>query len=203
MHHFLYALFIALTNNVDNIGARFAYSLGGIKISIPINFWITVVTFVISFIAAFSGTKLSGAMGKQFSSIIAMVILIAIGVWMMRSPYLKKRSKGNCSRGNSKNIFCLLSRPERADMDNSKHIDFKEATLLGIALSINNIGGGLSAGMIGLNPLLVGILSAVLSFFALWIGNYVAEFFIRRNVMDKTAIAGGILLIAVGIGQLF
>lgn len=88
-------------------------------------------------------------------------------------------------------------------MDNSKHIDFKEATLLGIALSINNIGGGLSAGMIGLNPLLVGILSAVLSFFALWIGNYVAEFFIRRNVMDKTAIAGGILLIAVGIGQLF
>jgi putative sporulation protein YtaF len=95
-----------------------------------------------------------------------------------------------------------LLKPENADLDDSKHIDFKEATVLGVALSINNVGGGLSAGMIGLNSFLVGFLSAVLSFVALWAGNYVAEFFIRRNISNKAAVVGGILLIAIGIEQL-
>lgn len=97
----------------------------------------------------------------------------------------------------------IFLNPENADLDNSKHIDFKEATFLGVALSINNIGGGLSAGMIGLNSLLVGFLSAVLSFVALWAGNYIAEFFIRKNISGKMTVAGGLLLIAIGIEQLF
>jgi putative sporulation protein YtaF len=92
-------------------------------------------------------------------------------------------------------------KPEHADKDNSKHIDFKEGTVLGIALSINNIGGGLSAGMIGLSPLLVGVLSAVVSFVALWTGNYVADIFINLRIADKAAVIGGISLIAIGVKQ--
>jgi putative sporulation protein YtaF len=87
-------------------------------------------------------------------------------------------------------------------MDDSKHIDFREATLLGIALSINNVGGGVSAGMIGLNSFWVGFLSAVLSFIALWAGNYVAVFFIKWNISKKATVVAGLLLIAVGIEQI-
>ena len=202
MQSILYAFLIALTNNVDNIGARIAYSIQGTRISTPINLWISVITFVISFFAAFSGAIISGSLGKRFSSILAMVFLVAIGSWMILEQYLKTRRSGNPPRENPKNIRDVLLNPEDADLDNSKHIDFKEATILGIALSINNVGGGLSAGMIGLNSLLVGFLSAVLSFVALWAGNYVAEFFIRRNISNKAAVAGGILLIAIGVEQL-
>lgn len=203
MQHFLYAFFIALTNNFDNVGARIAYSIGGIRISLAINLWITVITFVISFLAAFFGMQITETLGKQFSSVIAMVLLVAIGCWMILVPHLKKRRDNNRSRENPRSIIGIVLEPQYADLDNSKHIDFKEATLLGIALSINNIGGGLSAGMIGLNALLVGSLSAVLSFLALWAGNYVAEFFVRRNITEKTTVAGGIILIAIGIEQLF
>lgn len=202
MQHLLYAFLIALTNNFDNVGARIAYSIQGIKISTLTNLWISVITFVISFLAAYSGTMISGSMGKRLSSLIAMVFLVAIGSWMILEPYLKAMRRENPSRENSKSIRGILLNPENADMDNSKHIDFKEATFLGIALSINNVGGGLSAGMIGLNSLLVGFLSAVLSFVALWAGNHVAEFFIKRNISKKAAIAGGILLIAIGIEQI-
>lgn len=201
MQHLLYAFLIALTNNVDNIGARIAYSIQGIKISNPINFWISIITFVISFIAALLGTMLTGSLGKRFSSVIAMGLLVAIGSWMILSSYRKNRCRENPSRENLKSIWTILLKPENADMDRSKHIDFKEGTVLGIALSINNVGGGLSAGMIGLNAFLVGFLSAALSFVALWTGNYVAEFFIRRHMADKTAVVGGILLIAIGIEQ--
>ena len=100
------------------------------------------------------------------------------------------------------NIVAVMMNPVKADMDNSKHIDFKEATVLGIALSINNIGGGLGAGMIGLNSFWVGLFSAIISFLALWIGNYITEYFTRWNIGNKATVAAGIVLIAIGVEQI-
>lgn len=205
MHAFFYTLFIALTNNVDNVAARIAYSIRGIRISIPINIWISVITFVISAFAAYSGTMLSGLFGKHFSSMIGMVLLVGIGLWMILEQYMPK--DGDSAEGDGqekkKSIFRIMRRPENADMDESKHIDFKEATFLGVALSINNVGGGVSAGMIGLNPFWVGFFSAVLNFIALWAGNYVAEIFIRWNLSQKATVVAGLILIAIGIEQVF
>jgi hypothetical protein len=58
------------------------------------------------------------------------------------------------------------------------------------------------SGMIGINSLLVGSLSAVLSFLALWTGNYFAEFFIKRNATNKATVLGEFYWIAIGIEQL-
>ena len=203
MHNFFYTFLIALTNNIDNVGARIAYSIKGIKITTLINLWISVITFIISFSAAFSGTVMSGFLSKRVSSVIAMLLLIGIGLWMMLEPYLKgNNSAGGRGSETKTSVRHVLLNPHDADMDDSKHIDFREATILGIALSINNVGGGISAGMIGLNSFLVGLLSAVLSFVALWAGNYIAEFFVRWNISKKAGFAAGILLIAIGIEQI-
>jgi putative sporulation protein YtaF len=201
MLHFLHLFIIALTNNLDNIGVRIAYTIRGIKITNVINIWISVITFVISYFAAFSGTLLSGYLGKHLSSLLTMILLSGIGSYMIYRQYLKRMCQGEFGQDRKNGICHILLKPEDADVDHSKHIDFKEATLLGIALSINNVGGGVSAGMIGLNPFWVGLLSAVLSFLILWAGNYMAEFFIKWNLSNKATIAAGILLIAIGIEQ--
>jgi putative sporulation protein YtaF len=200
----LYTFFIAFTNNLDNIGVRIAYSIQGIKISALINAWISVVTFVISFFAVLFGTMISEFLSKQVTSIIAMLLLAALGLWMILEPYIRKKNQSAVatSRTSDKSIFHVLVNPEEADMDKSKHIDFREATLLGFALSINNVGGGVSAGMLGLNSFWVGLLSAMLSFLALWLGNHVSEFFIKWNVTSKANVIGGILLIVIGIAQI-
>ena len=200
--HFIYVFFIALANNIDNIGVRIAYSIRGIRIPTSKNLWISVITFIISSFAAFSGSVISGFLSKQISSIISMLFLITIGLWIILEPKLKKRSilKVESNAGKS-NIYNILIKPETADMDNSKEIDFKEATFLGIALSINNIGGGLSAGMIGLNSFFVGLFSAIISFLALWSGNYITKFFDKWDLGDKAALLSGILLIIIGIKQ--
>jgi putative sporulation protein YtaF len=204
MHHFIYIFFIALTNNFDNIGVRIAYSIRGIRISTLINLWISVITFIISFSAALSGTIISGFISKELSSVIAMLLLTAVGLWMILEPHFKKGD--DCTdesiQQKKKSACHVLLNPQNADMDDSKHIDFREATLLGIALSINNVGGGVSAGIIGLNSFWVGFLSAVLSFIALWAGNYVAEFFIKWNISKKATLVAGLLLITVGIEQI-
>jgi len=208
VHQFFYTMIIALANNFDNVGVRIAYSIKGIRVSMLVNMWISVITFIISFLAAYSGTIVSSICSKQLATIMSMVILASIGLWMICDPYINNkhdRSENDIYEDDKKvdiGLLNILSRPEIADIDNSKHIDFKEATLLGIALSLNNIGGGLSAGMIGLNSLMVGLLSAIISFIAMWAGNYIAEFFIRWNLDKKASFIAGIVLIGIGIEQI-
>lgn len=220
--HFIYIALISVTNNLDNIGVRIAYSIRGIRISTVKNLWISIITFVLSSLSAFSGLFISGYFSKHVSSIISMVLLIAIGVWIIAEPYINKKEdssssaiepdeaggtiivdkEGSSCEGNDKSIYGILKKPENADLDNSKDIDFKEATLLGIALSINNIGGGISAGMIGLNPFFMGLMSALISFLALWSGNYVTKLISKLNIGNKATTIAGVFMILIGIKQL-
>lgn len=117
---------------------------------------------------------------------------------MERWERLDKSGSGE----NSQKIGDILLNPENADIDDSKHIDFKEATLLAIALSLNNVGGGLSAGMLGLDSFLVGFLSALLSFVALWAGELRFRILRQVHIANKPTFAEGILLIAIGIEQI-
>jgi putative sporulation protein YtaF len=201
IQHFAYALLIALANNVDNLGARIAYSIQGTKVSTPINLWIAIITFVISSAAAFSGASVAGSFGTRFASLIAMALLVALGILMIIHGWMGNGHNGKPPREHPPSFWTILLKPEHADKDKSKHIDFMEGSVLGIALSINNIGGGLSAGMIGLSPFLVGLLSAIVSFLALWAGNFVADIFVSWRIAGKAAVAGGLLLIAIGIKQ--
>lgn len=201
----LYALFIALTNNLDNIGVIFAYSIKGIKISISINLWISIITFIISTLAAYLGLNLSFILDKHISSVISMLLLLGIGLWIIFGERImksiKKRKRTDSKVKDSK-IKSIIENPVSADADNSKDIDFKEATFLAIALSINNIGGGFSAGMLGLNIYFIGFLSALISFLALLAGDFVYRFFRKFNLGEKANVISGILLILIGIKQI-
>ena len=202
--HIIYTLFIALANNVDNISVRIAYSIRGIKITLLKNLWISVITFVISSLAAFSGSLLTTYFTKRFSSILSMCILVSIGLWIIIEPLVKKDSPENSNKLCTQDIsiYGVLRDPESADADNSKNIDFKEATFLGIALSINNIGGGIGAGMIGLNSIFVGFFSAIISFLALFMGNYISDFFNKFHLGKTASIISGLILIIIGINQI-
>lgn len=197
--HFVYVLLIALANNIDNIGVRIAYSIRGIKISVPTNLWISVITFFISTFSAYFGSLISNFLSKDTSSIISMILLCAIGLWIIVEPYYNMKNPQQSVEDNS--LYNILRSPEKADKDNSKYIDFREATVLGIALSINNIGGSLSAGMIGLNSFFIGFFSAVLSFAALWAGNYITDLFKKFGFENKATIIAGLVLMIIGINQ--
>jgi putative sporulation protein YtaF len=204
VQYLLYALLIALANNVDNLGVRIAYSLQGTRVNTLINLWISLITFMISFAAAFSGLAVKASFGAKVGSEVAAGLLVALGSWMILQE--SKQSWLNAKPPEKKNaasMWAILSNPQQADVDGSKHIDFKEGTVLGIALSINNIGGSLSAGIILINPLLIASLSALISFTALWAGNYLTALLVKRRIPVRAAVGGGILLIAIGAAQLF
>lgn len=202
--HLIYTLFIALANNVDNISVRIAYSIRGLKISVLKNLWISLITFFISAFAAFFGTIVSKVFNPRITPLLSMLLLVSIGLWIILEPYLRKGSSDfKIDAPEAIPAMAPALRQTHATKTNNNEINYKEATYLGITLSINNIGGGLSAGIIGLNSFFVGFFSALISFIALWLGNYITELFNKWDLGKKANIIAGIILILIGLKQVF
>jgi putative sporulation protein YtaF len=196
MHGLLFTLLIALTNSIDSLGAWIAFSVKGIRISSLHNLWISLLIFAVSALSALLGGLLPGAVGAGACAWIGMGLFTAMGAWFIAEPLIRRRRKRRDG-----GIAGILENPEEADLDRSKVIDFKEATLLGAALSINNAGGCFSAGAIGLNPWLIGALSAAISFGALWVGRRVSALFVKYSLGDAASVVSGAILVLIGIFQ--
>ena len=177
-------LALSLINNIDNIGVQIAYRTKGIKVPLSKNIWISAITFIITF----SSTALGQLLGQFIPVIICKIIgtgtLCLMGLFML----LPER-------------YNPLSRPEKADIDGSKVIDFKEASLLGLMVSINNTGASLGAGIAGMSPLHIGVFSALINFLLFWSGNFLVRIFSEPQTADKIGNCAGILLILTGMIQ--
>jgi putative sporulation protein YtaF len=201
MRQVLYAVAIAMANNVDNVAVMVAYGIRGRKIDWPMKAWIALITFAISTFAALLGMRTAGSLGQRVCSLIAVALLTGAGAWMVAESYLVAKRGRKPLRRRRGALWRALPGATPTRGDEPGGVDIGHATLLGVALSINNIVGGVGAGLIALNPLLVGALSALFSLAALGLGSYAAELLERHRVANRAALLGGLLLIAVAVEQ--
>ncbi|MGO8671608.1 MAG: manganese efflux pump [Capsulimonadaceae bacterium] len=191
----LLVLGISLANNLDNTGVGIAYGAGRIRLSVPVNLWISVVTFIITAAGAVLGDRTALFLPPHVAKLLSAVILCLIGIYVMR-PGL-----GNQTKDGEPALRDVLNDPIRADMDGSRHIDFKEGTLLGVALSINNFGGGVSAGLVHLSVFWTAFCSCVLSFMVLWLGGILGRRLAAGQAANRAPVVAGVLLIIIGLLQ--
>ncbi len=196
---YLYILLISLVNNLDTIGVRVAYSVKGIRIPLYTNLWITAIAFLFSAIAAVFGNQLANLLPERVVKIISMLLLGIIGLWLIIEPHCVGKKK---VREDDGHVLAILADPSKADRDGSKEIDFMEATFLGIALSLNNIGGGVTAGVLGFSWFMVAILSAAFSFLVLQVGNELTCYLEQKKLEGKVPFMAGLLLILIAIKQI-
>jgi len=194
------ALLIALTNNLDTLGVRLAYAAQGIRVSAGINLWMTWIGFAVSALAARAGAVLPAVLPAQGARLLSTALLVLTGLWLMLEPHLPKKKK---ERRRSPRLLEVLADPLTADRDRSQHIDFKEATVLGAALSLNNAGGGVTAGVLGIHWLLMGLLTACISWLIFWAGNQWTDYLAQTPWRTRAPWAAGLLLILLGMKQLF
>lgn len=193
MHALLTAFLVALANNIDNIFARVAFSIKGIRLSMAMNLWISAITFGFSLLAGAAGGLLSRVLPPWLTPALGAGVFVALGLWFLSEPLRERRRRASTTLG------VMIHQPEVADRNHNRDIDLREATVLAVALSIDSIGGSLSAGLIGVGALYVATCAATLSFVALWGGNYLARALQRLRLgQTGTYIAGG-LLVLIGV----
>lgn len=129
---------------------------------------------------------------------ISKIILAAMGVHMIADT-LKSQPRTD-KHGSLLTCSELMSNPESADTDSSKSISLKEGAAMGIALSADSVVTGISAGIGGISPTRIFLLSLLLGIAACVTG-ICAGGFLHKKIGKKfpAGIIGGVILIIIAV----
>nr|MDA8228525.1 sporulation membrane protein YtaF [Desulfitobacterium hafniense] len=97
-------------------------------------------------------------------------------------------------------VIQVLRSPDLADIDKSGCINLTESLLLGCALALDALAGGLGAGLSGM-PLWVILIVAATQLFMISLGQTLTNI-IKEGSLTKTKFLPGALLIILGFGKL-
>lgn len=212
----LLILAIGIASNLDNAGIGISYGVRKIRISLIPNFMIALMGFLLALLGGLFGNLISLWLTPFICQFISMIVLVSIGVYVLGQQYLANHKpeavfvfnqphpkKEALEEGPAENVFFRILRcPEEADWDNSKSIGLTESIILGIALSLNNLAGGFSAGVTNLNILATALVSGLFSFLFISLCASFGLKFAAGRLGEKATIISGIMLILVGLRQI-
>jgi putative sporulation protein YtaF len=211
-------LLLAFAVSLDGFGVGVMYGLRKIRIPLLsiaiISLWSGIIIFGSMQIGVWMSSLMSVAVAKR----IGAVILIGIGIWALiqmlqqkqqepeelpkvtMEPSLKKILYIELKRFGL--VIQILRTPSIADVDKSGNISASEATLLGLALSLDAFGAGIGAALIGYAPILTSTVIAFASGTFIAIGLRIGFHYAEMNWMKKLSIVPGCVLILMGIMKL-
>ncbi len=210
----LTALLIAVSCNLDNVGVGISYGVRGIILPFRTNLYIAVLTAAGTALAMVLGQQTFLFLSPESGAILGGGILIAMGVWVVlqetvslkesKCPEPRKPATGEERPPQSlwRRLVCILDNPSLADDDFSGHIDFKEGTLLGVALLLNNLPNGVAAAMIKLPVAVTTLAVGLLSILTFWVGIGIGRY-MGTSWKGKWAwVVSGLLLVGIGLAEI-
>lgn len=219
-------ILIALAVSLDSCSVGLLY--GARKIRIP---WVSLLIISICSGAVIWGSMSLGLVMMEWlepetARAIGALILVLVGVWAVFQFFLHHRKsnvlenseeqivmKSNEQRVPLQTVFQIeirniglviqiLRSPTVADMDGSGNISPWEASLLGIALSLDALGAGIGAALVGYSPLSTALWIAFSGGLFITVGLRLGRWLSRRRWMQRLSILPGLLLITLGIMKL-
>lgn len=178
---------LAISSSIDSLGIGVTYGIKKKKISFFSTIILFLISLLVSFMSVFSGTILLNFLPKYITELIGCLILFIIGLFIIIKSILEKKSGKH-------NDF---------DFNNSNLIDPKEAIFLGLALSSDSFGIGISSSLIGTSYILFPILISIFQFIFLRLGITIGKKISKFTGFSDfiCSILSGILLILIGILQ--
>ncbi|PSU73022.1 hypothetical protein C9J22_03530 [Photobacterium phosphoreum] len=176
---FLLALIFSLSSNLDNFVIGLTYGVKNERIPLKANAIIAFITAFITYISMLGGKLITQLIPNHVSNELGSVIFILMGCWFIGSDLIKKQQQ----------------------QQQKKHtvLNFKGAVMLGLLLSINNIGVGILGSITKLNITLVVTLTFVTGMFLTYAGNHIGHSVIGNIVGKYNDLISGSLLILLGI----
>ncbi|WP_026962240.1 manganese efflux pump [Alicyclobacillus herbarius] len=190
---------IAVASNLDNAGVGIAYGVRGIRISWLANLVISLLSGVMTYAAGLAGHVLSRYLPVRVAAAIGGGIIILVGMWILLEPIRSHRVKN----GGHTMVTQILRDPVKADLDKSQTISLREALILGVALALNAIAGGFDAGISQIGVLTTAVAVAIAGFLLLAVSAWVGRRFAAQYLGGYAAYLAAILLVAVGIHQIW
>ncbi|WP_088186049.1 manganese efflux pump [Desulfosporosinus sp. FKA] len=214
LNNLLLIFAIGIASNIDNAGVGIAYGVRKVGIPLISNTIIALMGFVLALGGGLFGHLISHWLTPFTCQLISMLVLISLGIYVLAQQFFTKAPEAvyvfsqqhqtdqTIDQFSDNHLLRVLRNPEEADLDNSKSISLTESIILGIALSLNNLAGGFSAGITKLNILTMATVSGLFSFLCTGLCAMFGLKFASEKFGERATTISAILLILVGIHQI-
>jgi putative sporulation protein YtaF len=194
-------LLIALVSNLDNLAIGISLGIRSTKIPALSNGIIAVITMAGTYLSMNAGEFISGYISSKTTNLLGAAIIVIIGAWsIVNSLYL--RTARTTDSDNHEHIYGNRS-PADVDVFHKHVISIKESAGLSISLALNNLATGLGAGATGISPIWTTIAVGVFSLLFIGFGSKFGFTLSRSWLGSYSKIVAGILLILIGIYEMF
>ena len=187
-----YSLLLAFSLSIDALGIGISYGMRKIKFPLPSALLLAGETFVLIYLFMLLGHGLSWLIPADISVFFANGFLFCFGFWLCLQGFRHVPEASS-----------ILHQPSSCDLDQSKTLDPKEALLLGLVLSLDSFGVGVSASVSGMNVSFLPILTGMFQTVFLAVGAGVGKHFsTRTHIKENTwTILSGTLLIGLSLSR--
>jgi putative Mn2+ efflux pump MntP len=189
----LAALLIGAVSNLDNLGAGIALGIRGTRVDATENLIVAATTMAATAAAITCGHVLSILIPSDVTGWFGPLIIIAIGIATVRSHVQAPRPPDPANAP-----WCKCCHPPDVDNVISRH----EAIVLGVSLSVNNLGTGVGAGVSGIPALATTVSAGLLSLACVGGGSHFGRAFGRLVLGRHAPLIAGMLLLAIGLAML-
>lgn len=188
----LRAVLIAALSNLDNLGVGVALGIRGTRVAAIPSLIIAAITMAGTAAAMLSGRALSKLVASSTAASLGALIIIGVGAATVLAALIARRASTRSRRDLS----------VQARRNETGFTSYREALVLGVALSANNVGSGIGAGVVGIPPLATTLLAGAFSLLCIGGGSSAGRFLGRPLLGDRGPLVSGLALLAVGIGML-
>ncbi|GMA50568.1 sporulation membrane protein YtaF [Alicyclobacillus contaminans] len=202
---FVTIIAIAVASNLDNAGVGIAYGVRRIAISRLANVWIALISGLATYVSGVAGDTVTRYVTPWAAAWIGGTVMLAVGAWVCSEPCRKRRQQRleKEKTGKANVVKRILEDPVAADFDRSQTISLKEATVLGIALAINALAGGFDAGVVHIGIVWTAFSVALCSYALLGASAWVGRKYAARALGDRATYIAGLLLMFIGLHQIW
>lgn len=210
-------MLLALAVSIDSFSVGLTYGFRKVRIPFHAILIIALCSGSALFLASLIGKYIGEVLSPEISDSIGGGILIVLGVWAVIQFF---RSAGRTQDIDEKKVWVqdktlvkfelktlgivihILKKPMSADLDKSGTITGWEAVLLGTALSLDAMGAGVGASMLGFPPIYLAIMVGIMSSLFAGIGIKFGASLSRVVWLQRFSFIPGLLLICIGLWKI-
>lgn len=176
------AILLAVSLSMDALGIGISYGLRRVRVATLPKVIISLISLLFTALAIGIGNVIALILPEQLAKLIGSAMLVILGVVIIVQALSERISSENKKKPTPKTwswtikslgVTIKITRaPADNCIDNSPAVNVKESLYLGLALSIDSFGAGISSAVAGVNSFLVPALVGLCQFVFLSLGLY-------------------------------
>jgi len=191
----IYSIFLAFSLSIDAFGIGISYGVRRIALPKLSALFLAIETFSIMQIFVWIGHQMSSLLPSHLGELLASAFLLLFGFWLFIQGIPKKNASSTS----------IIQKPSHCDKDMSATLEIKEALLLGLLLSLDSLGIGISVAASGMDVSWLPFFAAIFQILFLFAGKWAGKRLQRSTTMREEfwSLFSGIILIAIALIRIF